>query len=72
MNTKITKELIEKTIMDITLCKSKNSFSMFQGCRTYGIVERSENNLNICNDPNCLSCSEMDKTLKQELLSFNK
>jgi hypothetical protein len=38
----------------------------YQGCRTQGAVMRSPSNLNICTDPECLSCSQLDNAMKEE------
>jgi hypothetical protein len=62
---KVTMEELDKFIEDLELPK-KPKYVMLQGCRTHGLVQRTELDLNLCGDPTCVSCSEFSKAMKEQ------
>ena len=63
-----TLEKLKEVIKDLTFrdIDSKSSILMYQVCKTYGEIERSISNLNICDDPTCV-CQEWDKAIKDSI-----
>lgn len=43
---------------------------IMQGCKTAGIVIRSQHDLNLCNDPTCGSCNMYHELLAEEAKTF--
>ena len=68
----LTEEKLKEIISDIFKKPSKKTFQIYQGCKTHGAVLRSSDNLNICNNPECVSCRELDNVMKKELKKMFK
>lgn len=47
--------------------KQSNDIVIGTGCLTNGFIMRSASNLNICDNPNCTNCREMEEILKKEI-----
>lgn len=45
------------------ILQTDRKITFFQGCVTNGLVERSAENLNICGDPKCTSCAQVQQLL---------
>ena len=59
---------IEKAMYEVVAEASTDrryAFIMYQSCKTNGVVKRRALDLNLCNDPECLSCSDIKKALKK-------
>lgn len=48
--------------------RNKRVFKVFTGCKTYGITNLELGN--ICNDPECLSCSSFIKAFKEAIKNW--
>lgn len=69
----LTEERLRKVLNDIsTSLKGKNVIKTYQSCLTYGVVERSEIDLNICANPKCTSCRQMSKLMDEEMKKLYK
>ena len=67
MKPDLTLEQLEEWFDDILKERLEEKYIIVtQGCKTYGWVERTNLNLNICLDPVCTSCSELTKILANE------
>jgi len=63
-------KLIEEILEDT---KKESSIIFYNWCETKGIVTRSNLDLNLCNNPNCKSCRELSKAIKETVEErFNK
>jgi len=43
---------------------------LYQGCKTYGTVKRDGLNLNLCSDPECVSCQAIHEAIKKEVENY--
>lgn len=68
----ITTDKLKEIIRDVMEHQPEDQITIYQGCKTYGAVIRSSNNLNICNNPKCLSCREWDKEMKKIITNYIK
>lgn len=57
--TEVLKSLIER--------REEGRLIMYQGCKTNGIVLRTTENLNLCQDPECVSCRRFENLLTDNL-----
>jgi hypothetical protein len=60
---KFTEKDLEKYLKE--LMPKKPNFVAFQGCLEKGITKRTEYDLGMCSNPDCTSCREIDKALKE-------
>ena len=64
-------ELTQEKVLNIIKDVFSESFNkhdrikIYQGCKTNGLVARNVFNLNICDDPECISCKEWNDTAKK-------
>jgi hypothetical protein len=66
----ITIEQIKKAIEDVQKTyKPKNEITVFQGCLDRGTIQRTSSNLNLCNNPNCENCRNLEEALEKEIKS---
>ena len=64
----LTKDRLKSMLEDISLEMSKEvapSFVMWQGCRKYGMIERSSFTRYSCDDPLCKTCRDFDRVLDE-------
>lgn len=70
MSTPLTIEQLEEWLDEIfedrRIKEKEKTIIITQGCKTYGWVERTDMNLNLCDDRECTSCSELIKILANE------
>lgn len=66
MYNKLTKKDLKKAINEMMSKRTPDSMTIFSGCRSKGIVRRTAWDLNLCNDPNCVSCRDLEEHLKNK------
>lgn len=66
-NNRLSLEELEKTLLNIynITDKPNRKIVIAQGCKTNGPVLRDMNNLNLCLDEECPSCTELKKILNK-------
>jgi len=78
MKNELTAKEIEEFIKEVFTQKKhkERKIVMYQGCKKYGWANRSEFDLNLCDDPECPSCRMWDELIAKEakyfLDKFNK
>lgn len=65
-NGKLSVKALEDYLMSIFNSRPEKDIKFMQYCKTQGFVTRSSNNLMLCDDPTCGSCSAMNNILKEE------
>lgn len=69
----LTRESLEQWLMEIMDTKNKRKETViFQGCLVQGGVSRSSSDLNLCNNPECVSCMVYHNLLKEMSHDFLK
>lgn len=63
----LTEEKLKVFLKDV-IESNKNSFVLYNLCIEEGIIRR-DNNLNLCDNPQCDNCRDLEKAIKEE---FNK
>lgn len=64
----LTLEKLEQFMKDITFAQNnKQRVMMMQNCITNGLIERTTEDLQLCNNPECKNCQAFHKAIKEEL-----
>ena len=50
--------------------KNKDKIVVFSGCLERGMVQRSSLDLNLCSNPECKNCTELQEQMVRSLESF--
>ena len=59
-----TEEELRKALQEQIDNTPEDDFVYYQGCKTHGLVKRTGFDPNLCGDPECPSCSELDKAFR--------